>query len=166
MTPMPITHVMLIINGITWPNKSCSISFLLSKCKECSGAIDDTPGIMWHWHQHKWHHMMKKLCCKLFQLSWPNECNGTSDNALTLHDTDARAKVSKDWKSPVASLYHVEVRNTMVVLMMPSVWYDTNTGITWLTESCHNLFQMSSPNEQNGAIDDLVRITWQQFWYQ
>ena len=46
-----------------------------------NGAIDHTVGIMWHWQQHQWHHMTKKLCCTIFQLYWPNEYNGAIHNA-------------------------------------------------------------------------------------
>ena len=104
--------------------------------------------------------------------------------------------VSNDWKSDFASHFdHLELTNAVVLLMMPPVPWNANTGITWpkkvmlhfvsiiLTQqtnwcylqchqcpvmlalvlttscdqrdSCLTLFQMSSPNEENGAIDDV-----------
>ena len=48
---------------------------------------------------------------------------------------------------------HVTPRNAMVVLIMPSVACDASTGIAWPKELCFTLFQASSPDKQNVAID-------------
>ena len=77
--------------------------------------------------------------------------------------------MSNDWKSQAESCFdHLELANAMVPLTMPSVSCDAHTaasGITWPKESCDTLFQFSSPDEQDDAIDDAVTITWQQCWY-
>ena len=56
----------------------------------------------------------------------------------------------------------------MVSLIMPFFSCDagTDANITWPKELCHTLFQLSSSNEQNVAMDDEVSITWQQSLYQ
>ena len=57
---------------------------------------------------------------------------------------------------------HLDLRNKMVPLTMPSVLCDAHTGASSITgpkELCHILFQLSSPNEQNDAIDDAASIT-------
>ena len=72
-------------------------------------------------------------------------------------------------KSHVALCFsHLHLIKKIVPLTISSVGCDANTGaknITWLREPCHTLFELSSPNEQNGAINDVVSITWQQCWY-
>ena len=57
----------------------------------------------------------------------------------------------------------------MVPLTVPSVACAVHAGansVTWPKESYHTLFQLSSPNKQNGGIDDAVNITCQECWYQ
>ena len=147
------------INGITWPNR---------------------------------------LCCTLFQIPWPNECNGAVDNSIGITWCWCQCHVLNDWKGHVASHFdhlqltyamvlfimplvswclhwhhmikevialffnHLDLINRMMSLTMPSVSWGAYTGansITWWKESCHTLFQLPSPNEQNEAIGDTVIIT-------
>ena len=72
-------------------------------------------------------------------------------------------------KSHVSPCFnHLDLTDKMVLLTVPSVSYDACTGansILWPKESCHTLFQLGSPNEQNDAIDDAVSITWQHCWF-
>ena len=63
---------------------------------------------------------------------------------------------------------HFDLTNKMEPLTLPSVSCDAHTftnGITWPKELCHMSFQLSSPDEQNGVIDDAVSIMWQQCWH-
>ena len=38
--------------------------------KECSGAIDNAIGLMWHWHWHQLHHITKKVMLQLIWIVW------------------------------------------------------------------------------------------------
>ena len=81
-------------------------------------------------------------------------------------------QLSNEWKSVtlashdqmghVAScLNHLDLANKLVTLTMLPVSCASETdasSITWPKESCHILFQLSSPNEQNDAIDDAVSM--------
>ena len=67
----------------------------------------------------------------------------------------------------------LDLRNAIVPFMTPSASHDTDADtnvITWPKShvaplfSC--LFQLSSPNETNGAIGESFNITWQQCLYQ
>ena len=72
-------------SGITWWKKSYCISFWSSWPNKWSGAIDDTFGIIWHWHQHK--------CCTL-------NCSDLMNTVLQLTVLLMMAvlTVSNNWK--------------------------------------------------------------------
>ena len=49
-----------------------------------SVSHDTNTSTMWHWHWQQWCHMIKKLCCTSFWLSWLNKCSGATDNAISI----------------------------------------------------------------------------------
>ena len=199
MTPLASCHTNTNTNGIPWIKKSSCISFWLSWPNKWNSTMDCTV-IMWHCCKNQWHYMTNKVMLLIVSIAL-NYIGGIV-NAIDITWCWCQHKVSNDWKSQVASHFeHLELTNTMVLLMMPLVSCDSNTGITWpkiilqlasviLTkqscvignaisvmwctgansitwpeDSCDTLFQLSSPNEQNGAIYDVVSITWLQCWY-
>ena len=96
-----------------------------------------TKQMQWsHWCCH-WHHMMLML------------------------------RASHDQKSHAASLFdHIYPANGMLLLMMLSTSYDTDTSIhsiTWPKQLCFTLFQFSWPHEHSGFIDSAIYITW--YWW-
>ena len=68
----------------------------------------------------------------MFQSSWPNEYSGTIDNAPGITWSWCLCHQYQITKNHVVSyLRHLELTNAVVLLMMPAVSYDANTGITW-----------------------------------
>ena len=104
---------------------------------------------------------LKKPCCISFWLPGTKECNGIIDDAISFH---VMPKLYHMAKKSCCILFQSPGPNKQIVpLTMPSVSCDAQAGansITWTKELCHTLFQLSSPNEQSGAIDDAVSITW------
>ena len=68
------------VNGMTWQEKSCCISFLSLWPKECNDAV----GIKWHWHWHWMNYMTKKVISHFTFLNRKRECNRTIDNAVSM----------------------------------------------------------------------------------
>ena len=57
---MPLTsHVLMLVFHWHHMTKKVCISFWSSWCNKWKSAIDDTVGIMWHWHHYQWCHMTK-----------------------------------------------------------------------------------------------------------
>ena len=142
-------HDMVLMLVASHDQKSCFISFWALCPNKWSGAIDDTVGIMWYWHEQQWHHMTKRLCCTLFQLSSPNEYNSVIDNALGIRWFWCQCTQCQMIEKVMLACQfdHLELTNTIAVLMMLSVSCDTNSGITWPIEGCYTLFQSSWPNK-------------------
>ena len=73
----------------------------------------------------------KRSCCTLFQLSWPKECNGAIDNAVTIYDANAGATwwwCRQQWshmtkKSFEPHFDHLNIRNAIAPLMTLSASY-------------------------------------------
>ena len=75
---------------------------------------------------------------------------------LVSYNTDAIVKWLKSHVAP--HFDHIDQIN--VLLRMPSVLCDTNTGITWPKRSHWASFQPSQTNKLNGAIDNAISIMW------
>ena len=137
--------------------KLCCTSFLLSFLPKFSGTIDDAidagagadaNGITWP----------KKPCCILF-------CSSFELTNVVVLSIDTTT-----WPKIMLHLVfnYLHLANKMGLLTVSSVSCDpcTDANIIILSKiSCHNVLQLSTPNEQNDAIDDAVSTIWQQFWY-
>ena len=153
--------------GITWPKKSCCISFKVSWPKEGNGTIS----IIWCQYQCKGHHMTNKSYWTSFWLSWANKCSCANDNAINItwcqcqHQCIPRPK--KGHVEPHVQC--LDLKNTPVPLMMDmcimwcKCWYHWCHLIKTL---CCNSFSSSWPKECNGATDNAVCSTWCWHWHQ
>ena len=117
---------------------------------EWNSTIDNAIGITWCLCQYQQHQMTEKnLLVSHFshlelKIQWCYWLNYQYHVMPTL--------ASHDHKSHVVSCFNYhDLTNKVASLTMPSI-------------RCCTLFQLSSPNEQNGVTDDV--ITWQQCWYQ
>ena len=137
---------MLISFWSSWPNK-------------CNDAIDDTIGMMWHWCQHQWHYLTKRIMLHLIliilteEMHWCCWCCQWNDMTKKSHCISFWSSWHNRWNGAiddtVGNMWHLHQHH----------------GITWPKKLYYLLFQYSSwANEYNGAIDNGFGIT--SYWCQ
>ena len=99
-------------------------------------------------------------CCISFLSSWPKAWNDAIElkwhwhwHQWTLHDHKGHL---------VCHFDHLDIRNVMVLLTMPSASCDADAGANGVTlpkRSCCTSFYSSWPKECNGIINNAVCIT-------
>ena len=114
-----------------------SLCTLFQSCYlTCSGAIDDTVGIMWCWCQCQQHHMIKRYCCTSFWSSWPKNAMVLLTMLFTSCNASAYAKCITWPKSHVApSFSHLDLTNAIVILTILLASHDADTSansVKWL----------------------------------
>ena len=106
-----------------------------------------------------------KVIHQLFQLYWPNQYNVAIDNVIETTWCRYQFQVSKGLKTEVTSHFdHLELWNAIVLMMIPSVSCEANTGIKWPMKSRCTLFQSSWSSKQNCAIDSAINVMWYSHW--
>ena len=97
-------------NGITWPPKSCCVSFWSSSYNKCSGAI------IWHWHQYQWYHIAKNVvahCCSHLKLM---KAMVLLTMTLASHDADVSANsvkwLKKSWCTSFQPSWHNKMQHS------------------------------------------------------
>ena len=129
------------------------ISFILT---QCSGASHNAVSITRCKCLHQWCHMTKNPYCTSFWLSWPKECSSAIDDAISVTWCWLQCQWHHITRSHVALHFnHLELRNVMVSLTIPSVSHDTKAnGVTWWKNPCCTSLHW------NGAIIHAVSIIW------
>ena len=143
-----------------YPNKLCCILFRLSWPKNTMVLLTLPLPLTSHDIDVRTKcQMIEKSSCSLWS-SW-NE-NVVVPLSVPLVSCDANTGITEP-KSYFAPCFNcLDLTNKMVLLTIPSVLCDAHTGansITWPKESCHTMFQLFAPKEQNDPTDDTDSIT-------
>ena len=134
---------------------SCKTLFWLSQPTEQNGVIDTGTDVTWCWWSHFVYHYD--------HLDWMNALVLLMTLLATLKPKANTRGVTWPKGHFVPHLDHIDLMNAVVLLMIPLASHDTNAGtsgmIKWI-RSCCTSFQLSCPNECNGAFNDAGTIIW------
>ena len=126
MMPLELHGADTGASSIMWPKKSCFILIWLSWPNKWNVTIDNTDGIMWHWHQHEWDHMTESYVTHCFR------CLDLMSTVVLL-----TLPLANSCKSHDATYFDLlEVTNAMVLLMMPCLNHFTkmvSLTVPWLS---------------------------------
>ena len=94
----------------------------------------------------------KHSCYSSFCLSWFKECKGSTDNTISTMCCWCQCQWHHMTKKSAAAHFScLHLRNTLVILLMPSAC-DTDTSSTGITWPIYISFQSSLPKKCNGNI--------------
>ena len=111
-------------------------------------------GMQWCHQQWHWEHMMP-----LPVASHDQKYISPHFNHFNIRCIDAiENTVSIMWCQSQYQWCHMT--KALVLLILPSLLCDMNTGITWSEKSFWALFQSCQAKKQNGAIDSAIYAMW------
>ena len=126
-----------------------------------------TLGIMWHWHQHQWHHLTQNGMLHIVSVIPPDEYSGAIDNAIGITWCWCQCQQCQMIEKThfTSHFDHLELTQMQWCYWWCHQCHVISTLVSkWPKMSQSTLFQSSWPRKQNGAIDNAICVMWCSLW--